>query len=122
MSCTNTLWTICQKQGTDKTINLEFKQDWLPLDITGYEVYFILRKKNTIADTNNDNADLFLNWILTDTAGGKAKVDITNVLSATVPVWSYESEISYKAPWDIRSSHYWYWVYIFEYLSNKDFS
>lgn len=107
------------KQGADKSFTIFMMRDWEPIDITGYEIYFVVRPKKTLPDLDNDRTVIDKLAVIVDAEAGRASLNITREDSIDIPVSQYIYEVSYKKPNDQIQSHYWYWDFEIAYLSNK---
>lgn len=115
--------TIYQKKGTDQTFSLSFTDsDDVAINILNYTIFFVVRKRSTLSDADNTNAVLDITASVTNPSEWLAELSITDTLSGWLDVGDYVYEISYKKPDDTRASHYGYWIFSVQYLSNKDFT
>lgn len=109
------------KQWTHRTFTINFTwSDWFPVDILSYEIYFTVRKKSTLSDT--DDTNLLIDKLAnnTDPANWIAEFTLNNT-DTNIPVGDYVYEVSYKKPDASIQSHIWYWIFVVSYLSNKVF-
>lgn len=58
--------TIYIKQGTDKGFTLTITRNGSPENITGYDVYFVVRPKNTLPDEDNTRTVIDKTATITD--------------------------------------------------------
>ena len=108
------------KQGTDKSFLLKFRDsEWEAIDITDYKIFFVVRKKSTLADNDNENLVINKLAVIEDWTTGEATININDSDTKNVEIWKYIYEISYRKPEDTKHSHYGYGDFEIAYLSNK---
>lgn len=107
------------KQWTDKSYSILFKSNNEPKDITGYEVYFVVRKRSTLPEKTNDSVVIDKTAVIVDWTTGVATINLYNNETKDIPVWDYLYEISFKNTVNWVYSHYGYGDFNISYLSNK---
>ena len=94
----------------------------MPVPITGYEIFFVVRNPSTFSSTNDDDVIIENQAVITDAAGWTARLAITRAQSLLIPKvkdWTYKYEISYLKPDTTVQAHYDYGDFNIQYLLNK---